>query len=115
MVIRELRVLLKVLCSSSSAEIIFSIWALLSGLVVLTCPVVMVPTVVLSVSLVTWSALAALVLRSQCFRNWLGDFSGVWVRLRGACGGFTKPAQKKVRGINEVLNKFPQNNQHDVQ
>lgn len=80
MVIRELSVLLKVLCSSSRAVIIFSIWARLSGLVgsglalsrPALSPAAMVPAL---------SALLALVLRRQCFRYWLGfggeDFSGM--------------------------------------
>lgn len=76
MVIRELSVLLNVLCSSSRAEIIFSIWARLSGLAVpvlvlgrpALVPAVIVPVVVLSVILVVPSTLAALVLRSQYFR-----------------------------------------------
>lgn len=88
MVIRELSVLLNVLCSSSRAVIIFSIWARLSGPAVpglvlnrpALMPAVIVPAVVLSMILVVLSIPAALVLRSQCFRYWLGfsaeDFSG---------------------------------------
>lgn len=85
MVIRELSVLLNVLCSSSRAVIIFSIWARLSGPavpgLVLNRPALIVPAVVLSMILVVLSIPAALVLRSQCFRYWLGfsaeDLSGM--------------------------------------
>lgn len=74
MVIRELRVLLNVLCSSSRAEIIFSIWLRLSGPAVHPVLVPADPVVVL----VAASPPAALALRSQRFRYWLGleDFSG---------------------------------------
>ncbi len=80
MVIRELSVLLNVLCSPSRAEIIFSIWACLSGTavsgLVLNCPALMpaviVLVVVLSLILVIPSTPAAFVLRSQCLRYWLG-------------------------------------------
>lgn len=82
MVIRELSVLLKVLCSSSRAVIIFSIWARLSGLVgsglALSRPALSPAAIVPAAAL---SALPALVLRRQCFRYWLGfggeDFSGM--------------------------------------
>lgn len=82
MLIRELSVLLNVLCSSSRAVIIFSIWARLSGLVgsgsALSRPALSPAAIVPAAAL---SALLALVLRRQCFRYWIGfggeDFSGV--------------------------------------
>lgn len=115
MVIRELSVLLNVLCSSSRAEIIFSIWARLSGLAVpvlvlgrpALVPAVIVPVVVLSVILVVPSTPAALVLRSQYFRYWLGfsaeGFCGTavaWVRPGRGCGVFTKAGKKKYHSNN---------------
>lgn len=105
MVIRELSVLLNILCSSSRAEIIFSIWALLSGPAVLgfalNRPALMPAVPVVVPSVILESTPAALVLRNQCFRYWLGfsagDFSGTadaWARLGRGCGGFTKPGEK---------------------
>lgn len=85
MVIRELSVLLNVLCSPSRAEIVFSKWARLPGPAVsgwtpALRPVVRVLVLAVSLILVVPATPAAFVLRSQCFRYWLGvsaeDFSG---------------------------------------
>lgn len=109
MVIRELSVLLNVLCSSSKAEIIFSTWARFSGLAVsgsvlnpAVMPSAIVLVVVLSVILVVPSTPAALVLRSQRFKYWLGfraeGFSGTadaGVRLGRGCGGFPESGKKQ--------------------
>ncbi|TNN29859.1 hypothetical protein EYF80_059991 [Liparis tanakae] len=75
--ILELSVLWSARSISSRAEIIFSIWARLSGPAVpgpvlsrpALCPAVMVLVVVLSVTLVVLSTPAALGLRSQCLRQ----------------------------------------------
>lgn len=70
MVILELSVLLNVLCSSSRAEIIFSIWARLSGLSVsgLILNLVLTPAVIVLIVVLS----AALLLRSHCFKYRLG-------------------------------------------
>lgn len=95
MVMRELRVLSNVLCASSRAKSILSIWARLSGLAVTglilglaLTPAVIVLVLVLSVVFVVPSPPAALLLRSHCLRYRLGpsagDLSstaGGWVRL----------------------------------
>lgn len=87
-VIRVLSVLLNLLCSSSRAEIIFSIWTCLSGPTVpgriLVCPALMLAVIVLVVVLSVFFFVPStpddFILRSHCFRYLLGfraeDFSG---------------------------------------
>lgn len=106
MVMRELRVLLTALCSSSKAVIISSIWACFprlaeSGWVLglpILVPAELVPAAHLCMVSVVPSA-AGLLFRIQFFRYWLGfsaaDISGdadEWLRWRW---GLKNPAIKK--------------------